>query len=307
MTAPGTWVEDAACQGLPTRMFFPGPGDRKGIARAKAICDRCPVTTQCAEAGRDERDGIWGGMTPRERNRSFRHHGDLVPAVGAARRLRALACLGYGPRHLAAELNDMGVAGLTRHGITWIRDHAIQTESDKVDAIARLYRVLVKRGQNTHPRAATARKQAVREEWASPRDWAGVDIDDPNALPSKGPQPYLFTLDAFHPAFAAQRRLQALACLGYSGAQIAGLLRDRGHYISNGAAALIVNGSVEKTARDRHIAIRDLYDDLHSGPRSTSARAHVTIARAQALGWVPPSAWAGVDIDDPRAAPSRAA
>ncbi len=40
--------------------------------RAKACCVRCPVRTECLEAGLYEEHGIWGGMLPFERRRL--HH-----------------------------------------------------------------------------------------------------------------------------------------------------------------------------------------------------------------------------------------
>lgn len=183
MSLPGPWVDRAACAGLPVAMFFPVPGDKRTIERALRICNRCPVVTECAEFYRDEQFGIFGGMTPRQRNRKARHCGDWVPALGSSRRLRALAGLGYGPGHIFKELAVMGVTSLTRHGVAWIRDHAIQTEAEKVEAIAELYDRLVERGPNTANRAVVPRKQAYREGWALPHEWAGVDIDDPNALP----------------------------------------------------------------------------------------------------------------------------
>lgn len=39
------------------------------IKTAKAICNRCPLITHCAEYAieAEERDGIWGSQTPAER------------------------------------------------------------------------------------------------------------------------------------------------------------------------------------------------------------------------------------------------
>jgi WhiB family redox-sensing transcriptional regulator len=71
------WTEYAACRGADPELFYPvsfaGPalGD---LARAKAICTRCIVRTDCLSwalrAG--EPDGVWGGTTPEER-RYLRH------------------------------------------------------------------------------------------------------------------------------------------------------------------------------------------------------------------------------------------
>lgn len=41
--------------------------DNASIAAAKAICARCPIRDRCAEAGRDEAWGVWGGLDAGER------------------------------------------------------------------------------------------------------------------------------------------------------------------------------------------------------------------------------------------------
>ena len=67
------WAEQAACRGANPEIFFPSPGDAVEDARiAKAICARCPVIEACAEAGRDELYGTWGGMTHLDRRRRRR-------------------------------------------------------------------------------------------------------------------------------------------------------------------------------------------------------------------------------------------
>lgn len=58
------WAERAACKNC-TDTFF--SDEAIDIARAKAICARCPVIAECAKAGQLERWGIWGGKTPAER------------------------------------------------------------------------------------------------------------------------------------------------------------------------------------------------------------------------------------------------
>lgn len=70
-----TTTDDAACiphvkGGLD--LWFPVNGDswRDSQARVReaiAICHACPVQQACAEAGKDEDDGIWGGLTPEQR------------------------------------------------------------------------------------------------------------------------------------------------------------------------------------------------------------------------------------------------
>jgi hypothetical protein len=51
--------------------FFPEKGERvdihKSINRVKAVCMGCVVRLSCLEAGLAEKDGIWGGLSGRER------------------------------------------------------------------------------------------------------------------------------------------------------------------------------------------------------------------------------------------------
>lgn len=183
MSAPGRWILDAACAGLDTEMFFPLPGDKTTPEIAKRICQRCPVLRDCADFARDERFGIWGGETPRERNHRLRTTGDLVPALGSARRLRALTALGYGPGQVAIEARELGIEVLTPESLRWIRGAAIRTDAARAAAIAKVYARLVERGHCEARSALFARRQAAREEWAPPHAWAGVDIDDPKAQP----------------------------------------------------------------------------------------------------------------------------
>jgi WhiB family redox-sensing transcriptional regulator len=64
------WEEQALCRNIEDQgLFFPEHNNRSP-ARAKRMCGRCPVRDQCLEAAltNDERFGIWGGMTERERS-----------------------------------------------------------------------------------------------------------------------------------------------------------------------------------------------------------------------------------------------
>jgi WhiB family redox-sensing transcriptional regulator len=67
-----SWAERAACLAEPPDLFFPigvsGPPEH--VARAKAVCLRCPVREQClAYALETAQQGIWGGLTEDERSR----------------------------------------------------------------------------------------------------------------------------------------------------------------------------------------------------------------------------------------------
>jgi WhiB family redox-sensing transcriptional regulator len=58
-----SWIQEAACRGMNTDIFFPERGDRQTIALAREVCNECPVTAQCRDYGMRERIGIWGGTT----------------------------------------------------------------------------------------------------------------------------------------------------------------------------------------------------------------------------------------------------
>lgn len=68
------WRAKAACAPYPTSLFFPvDEDDERATERAKAICEACPVADDCLEYALEsnQRAGIWGGTTERER-RSLR-------------------------------------------------------------------------------------------------------------------------------------------------------------------------------------------------------------------------------------------
>lgn len=66
------WQLHALCRGdeNPDAWFADGTkDDRAELARAQAICRRCPVIEQCAELGRKASNGfgVWGGVHPKSR------------------------------------------------------------------------------------------------------------------------------------------------------------------------------------------------------------------------------------------------
>lgn len=66
---PLAWQADALCAQTDPEAFFPEKG---GSTRdAKMICQSCEVRVQCLEYAleRDERFGIWGGYSERERRK----------------------------------------------------------------------------------------------------------------------------------------------------------------------------------------------------------------------------------------------
>lgn len=65
----GDWVLDALCAEIDHDIFFP---DKGGSTReAKGICIDCPVAAECLDyaLANNERFGIWGGLSERERRR----------------------------------------------------------------------------------------------------------------------------------------------------------------------------------------------------------------------------------------------
>jgi len=63
------WQEQALCAETDPEAFFPEKGG--STREAKKICTGCEVRTECLEfaLGNDERFGIWGGLSERERRR----------------------------------------------------------------------------------------------------------------------------------------------------------------------------------------------------------------------------------------------
>lgn len=63
------WKQQAACRGAAATVFY---ADTDASARAaQAICARCTVRSHCLQVAlrNNERHGVWGGLTERERSR----------------------------------------------------------------------------------------------------------------------------------------------------------------------------------------------------------------------------------------------
>ncbi len=71
------WVAQGACRTAnPDELFVQGAAQN----RAKAVCARCPVRTECLADALDNRVefGVWGGMTERERRAVLRRRPDVT-------------------------------------------------------------------------------------------------------------------------------------------------------------------------------------------------------------------------------------
>ncbi|MFC5212521.1 WhiB family transcriptional regulator [Streptomyces coerulescens] len=80
------WRDRAICRTEDPDLFFP-VGNSGSVPtliqtdEAKAVCRRCPVREQCLDWAVDAgpMDGIWGGTTAQERDRSGRR-GGITPS-----------------------------------------------------------------------------------------------------------------------------------------------------------------------------------------------------------------------------------
>lgn len=67
LDGPLAWQEQALCAQTDPEAFFPEKGG--STREAKAICELCEVRAECLSyaLANDERFGIWGGLSERER------------------------------------------------------------------------------------------------------------------------------------------------------------------------------------------------------------------------------------------------
>ena len=65
----GSWQERALCAQTDPEAFFPEKGG--STREAKMVCVSCEVRAECLEyaLANDERFGIWGGLSERERRK----------------------------------------------------------------------------------------------------------------------------------------------------------------------------------------------------------------------------------------------
>lgn len=71
--APEEWTELALCAQVAPDLWFPEKAEGFNSTReAKKTCAACEVRAECLEAGLDERFGIWGGLSERERRKIVR-------------------------------------------------------------------------------------------------------------------------------------------------------------------------------------------------------------------------------------------
>ncbi|WP_433271958.1 WhiB family transcriptional regulator [Actinosynnema sp. CS-041913] len=76
VTASWDWQLRGLCRGLDSALFFHTPNERGAArelreARAKAVCARCPVLSECRTHALtvEETYGVWGGLGESELRR----------------------------------------------------------------------------------------------------------------------------------------------------------------------------------------------------------------------------------------------
>ena len=107
---PDAWLLNASCRGRTELFFAPDESEsrrerRRREAQAKAVCVECVVREQCLTEAlqADERFGIWGGLTERER-RAAKRSGSVprstdIAGPGRLARLPAVVVQGRAMSH----------------------------------------------------------------------------------------------------------------------------------------------------------------------------------------------------------------
>lgn len=79
--ADDRWEAFAACRGMDPEIFFPERGDSKAeksqVSIARGVCATCPVIDDCLREHLWEREGVFAGMTARERKAFRRDHPEM--------------------------------------------------------------------------------------------------------------------------------------------------------------------------------------------------------------------------------------
>jgi WhiB family transcriptional regulator, redox-sensing transcriptional regulator len=90
------WQYDGLCRSIDPEVFFPpdserGPVRQRRELQAKKYCEQCPVLARCREHALSVQEpyGVWGGLTPRERDRILHEPGQHDPGLPEPRRREA--------------------------------------------------------------------------------------------------------------------------------------------------------------------------------------------------------------------------
>jgi WhiB family redox-sensing transcriptional regulator len=85
------WQYEGTCRSVDPEVFFPpdserGPVRQRRELQAKQYCQSCPVLERCREHALvvQEPYGVWGGLTPRERDRILHQPGQFQKTSATA-------------------------------------------------------------------------------------------------------------------------------------------------------------------------------------------------------------------------------
>jgi hypothetical protein len=106
VTTPLQWMTGGVCAQVDPELWFPEKGG--STREAKQLCARCPVRPECLAyaLAHDERFGIWGGASERDRRRMKRTatRPQGAPVRAPVKRTGVI-------RQLATTLTDPEIAG----------------------------------------------------------------------------------------------------------------------------------------------------------------------------------------------------
>lgn len=96
---PPDWMGSALCAQVDPELFFPEKGG--GTRAAKRVCGGCPVRQECLAAAlaSHEPDGVWGGLSPRQRRKLTHAHGEHVCDQCGARFVKQTQLAGHLGHH----------------------------------------------------------------------------------------------------------------------------------------------------------------------------------------------------------------
>lgn len=123
------WKDRAACEGHPPEWWY--PAGTQGVAwnaeheylLARTVCDGCPVKDHCLRwaLDNDECHGMWGGLTPTERDRLHGGRRRPVPDVDVGLPPEARQCETCTDTAIRGE--TMCTRCMIASGIEWDRGH----------------------------------------------------------------------------------------------------------------------------------------------------------------------------------------
>ena len=174
---PDAWFSD----------YSGNPDYDQTLIQARKVCTlRCEVRLNCLEAGMTEDYGVWGGVTERKRKR-MRKLPDapqkMAPALGSARRIQALAHLGWNVADIATDVRRYSGIGVRPMFLEEVRDgHHSRVSEELHIALTRSF-VRNRTRFNSRGNTQNTLSMAKAMGWPTARAWRGIDIDDPEAEP----------------------------------------------------------------------------------------------------------------------------